>query len=176
MKRKNYSTMDGRKFDKTLVRRLCPLADNLRHLLTRFGLRPYRVSILQTRWTAGHRGAGQEVVISAVEMLPTPKLTGIGELNPSIESPGLFEIGSVELSRISAVFTEEMLRGFDRDGTPPAEDVEVFYEIEFRDVNNVAVPRRFTLSSTPVYKGFGWTVSLTRAAGDRTRQSKELLS
>jgi len=65
---------------RTLTRRLISTVDGLRDLLTRFGLRPYEVRMVRTKWTGGYRGAGQEIVVFDEAILPTPLILGLDGL------------------------------------------------------------------------------------------------
>jgi len=161
----------------TLARTLIPTADVLRNLYTTFGLRPYVVSLVKTRWSGGRRGIGSELLeADPVAILPTPlvsDLTSLSEINTPI---GLDEYGEVLLSQVSGVYSEDFLRGHDNDGRPVQTDEQFYYEVEFpppcegRDGQR----RRFVLRGAPMYYAdrFQWNIRLERARQDRTRSGE----
>lgn len=157
----------------SLGQALVPVADVLRGLLTTFGLRPYVVRLMRTRWSSGERGVGVETIIESTILEPTPKiadLTGVA----AISTPaGLSEQGEVILSRISGRYTEEQLRGMAPSGLPVEASDSFFYEVEFPRPSDgrPSERRRFTLSSAPYYDPFGlqWRVQLRRQRDDRER-------
>jgi hypothetical protein len=51
-------SLDTQRYNKTLVRRLCPLVNVLRDLVVRFGLRGYSVRLVKVRWTGNRVGLG----------------------------------------------------------------------------------------------------------------------
>ena len=53
-----FSQLNGMDLSKTLGRRLINTVDRLRDIPVRFGLRPYEVHVIRTRWTGGERGVG----------------------------------------------------------------------------------------------------------------------
>jgi hypothetical protein len=158
--------------DQTLARTLIPVADNLRDLLTQFGMRPYRVRIVRVQWSNDARGSGTPVVVAENHLLPTPKLTGLDGITEVLNPVGLDETGSVLISGISGRYTEENLRGIDDDGTVIADNEEVFYEIEYiTPSGQPTFRRRFQLRGAPAYFAgrFQWQVTLERTRQDRRR-------
>lgn len=157
----------------SLAGQLRPVADSLRDLLTQFGLRPYKVSILRVRWTGLTRGEGQAQVVSELVLLPTPKVVSIENLEAVLSPIGVNETGTLELVQISTSYTEEQLRGLTARGEAIPANEEVLYEIEFQrlDGGGPLEKRRFTLASAPEYKpgAFQWAVRLERARGGRAR-------
>lgn len=157
---------------KTLAQRFIPLADDLRNLLTKFGLRPYKVRILRIRWANGLRGTGAAVVDDALDILPTPLVQDLSTMTAIVQPVGLDEIGTIIVSEISGRFTDEQLRFLDRDGRQPGPDEEVFWEIEFPRLDGrPSDKRRFMLRSAPMYFSgrLQWQVRLERAHHDRAR-------
>ena len=51
-------------YAESLAPSFIPLADELRDMLTEFGLRPYRVRQIIVQWSSGTRGEGQPTVIA----------------------------------------------------------------------------------------------------------------
>ncbi len=157
---------------RTLARQLIPVADQLRDLYTVFGLRPYLVRLVKTKWSLGRRNQGVEQVVFSRDILPTPlvsDLSGVAQVSSPI---GLDEIGDVVVSQISGRFTEDQLRGSDDLGNPPDKDEDLYYEIEFPTPGDgQGERRRFTINSAPMYFSdkFAWTLHLERQRMDRTR-------
>src|SRR6266704_2908723 len=96
-----FTDLTGDGISRTLVRKLVPTVDKLRDLNTKFGVRPYVVHVIRTRWTGGERGIGQEVVVQDVALLPTPKVTDLTGLTLQIQQIGAIEAGSVRVSEMS---------------------------------------------------------------------------
>jgi hypothetical protein len=158
----------------TLARTLVPVADSLRDLFTTFGLRPYVVNIVRTRWSSGKRGVGVEVVQpNPIALLPTPLLTDMSAVTEVNTPIGLDEFGEVLVQQISGRYTDDFLRGLDRDGRPPEPDEQVYYEVEFPPPceGREGQRRRFVIKGAPMYFAgrFQWHVRLERARQDRAR-------
>jgi hypothetical protein len=164
-----FSAPSSTDLNKTLARKFIPLADKLRDLMTKFGLRQYEVHVVRSRWSGGRRGAGQESVVSDVVVLPTPKIMDLTGLQEIANPTGLTEVGSVRVTEISGSYTESQLRGLDTDGTSPNRDEQVFYEIHFILPNGEAQRRRFLLRSAPFYEAgkLQWSLVLEKAQEDR---------
>jgi len=155
-----------------LIANLSKVADNIRGVAGAVGLRPYTVSIIKVRWTGGRRGDGVPEVIDTLMLDPTPLVSSISDLDQRLESYGLATMGIVQVSEISLRYDEDVLLGNDEDGTPPADDVEVFYEIALRtSLQGDPVLRRFTPVSTPAYDpgNLQYSIRLTAARGGRDR-------
>jgi hypothetical protein len=153
----------------SLARRFVPLADSLRDLLTRFGLRSYRVLAVRIAWSGGRRGYGTPTVVSEELLLPTPKIAPT--LDQVIQPIGALEVGSVEMSQISGRYSEEQLLGLEEDGSPLPPNVEFFYEVEFFPHAGPSVRRRFAPKGTPTYYPgrLQWTLRLERSFDSRER-------
>lgn len=171
---KPYTDLSGLDLSKTLAQKLIPVADFLRDLRTRFGMRPYEVHVIRTKWTGGERGVGEEYVDSDVTILPTPRIMDMSALQEIVHPVGLDEVGQVTLDEVSGRYTDDQLRGHHDDGTPPTEDENVFYEVVFPlpDGKSGNVDRRrFFPTSAPHYSAgkFEWWVRLERSHPDRPR-------
>ena len=168
-----FTQVTSRQVKNTLVRRFIPLADQLRDLLTKFGLRTYSVKVVRIQWSGGERGVGTPVVVKETLIEPTPKIGDFAGIAELVQSVGLDEVGSIELTRVSGRYTEEELRGQNYFGEQIPFDEEVFYEIEFpRPDDGPSLKRRFFIRSAPQYKpgSLAWSVRLEKAHEDRTRQ------
>lgn len=160
------------------MRSLVPCVDQIRDLNTCFGLRSYSVSLVATRWSGGRRGVGVEEVIRDEAILPTPLVSGVGELERQLSGLGTEEFGGVTISEISARYTEDQLLGRQADGSAPPPDETFWWEIRAVLPSEQTARRRFQLSAAPVLDmtSLQWTVKLARASEDRTRQLGSLRS
>ena len=170
---KGFTSVTGDTLRASLAPKLIPMVDRLRDLYSRFGLRNIRVRIVRTRWSGGVRGEGDEYVVSDLEILPTPKVSDLSALLEIIHPVGQDEVGSIQVSEISARYTEDQLVGLDSDGTEPTEDQQVYYETEtVRLDGKPGERRRFILAGVPSLStsGLQWTVPLQRAHDGRDRE------
>lgn len=153
----------------SLTQKMIPTVDRLRDLYTRFGARLYTVTMVHTRWTGGVRGVGQEVVVSEVTILPTPKVSDLSALSQLTTPIGSQETGTLRVSEISGCYSEEMLSG-EINGRQPDESENFFYEVTFLRPDGQPSDRRRFLPGTPSYDAlrFEWTVDLDRAYDNRT--------
>jgi hypothetical protein len=168
---KRFTEVTSSQAKKTLARRFVPLADSLRDLLTKFGLRAYKVTIIRVEWSGGKRGRGTPGIIEERTILPTPKISSFDALTELVQPVGLEELGSVELSQISGTFTEEQLRGTSNEGDSIPQNQEFFYEVEFFPHEGPSQKRRFYPRSAPTYfpGRLQWSIRLEKANEDRAR-------
>lgn len=156
----------------TLAQKLIPVADNIRNLNTRFGVRPYKLRVVRVRWSGGRRGRGVPSIEHEMDILPTPMVQDLSTLTEVVNPIGLDETGVVGVSEISGRFTEDQLRLATDAGDPPDPDEEVFYEIEFpQSADKSSIRRRFYLRGAPYYDAgrFQWQLRLEKANEDRAR-------
>src|SRR5574337_474611 len=172
---KPFTDLSGLDLSNTLARKLIPVADVLRDLRTKFGMRPYEVHIIRQRATGGDRGVGEQYTMSDVVILPTPRIVDLSTLADVVQEIGLDELGSVTMDEISGRFTEYQLRGFHDDGSPPDQDEVVFYEVFFPQIGSTGTRRRFYPASAPHYAAgrFEWSLRLERARPDRPPDSDQ---
>lgn len=154
---------------KTLAQRFIPLADSLRDLCTKFGMRPYKLRVVRARWMGGRRGVGSPMIEQSLDILPTPLITDLSTLTEVVHPVGLDESGSILVTEISGRFTDNdlRLRGAQEPDDPA---VEVFYEIEFPQPGGAdSIKRRFYSRSAPHYNSgrLQWQLRLERAHPDR---------
>jgi len=148
--------------------RWTPVVDAIRGLHAQFGTRPYQVWKVKTRWSGGVRGEGTETVVSATEIVPTPRVGGVESLDEILSPSGRCEQGQLELSEVSLSYAESDLTWATDGYTVPA-DEEWFYEVRF----NNGMRRRFYPVGAPerdASRTFGWRVRLTRQHADRDTQ------
>jgi len=167
-----YTQLNGLDLSRTLGRKLIDTVDRVRDIAVRFGLRPYEVHIIRTRWTGGERGVGMEVVIWDEAVLPTPLITSLDGVQRIVNIVGLDEIGTVSLQQVSGRYAEGFLSGTDSEGNPQDSDTQFYYEIQFPTpgtISDGAPRRRFFPASAPSYDAsrFQWSISLQRSHVDR---------
>lgn len=166
-----FTEPNGLDIERSLVSSLIPCVDQIRDLYTCFGARAYEVALIRTRWTGGKRGVGVEEVFSELKILPTPKVWGMPEIDTVLEAIGEREVGAVQVTEISARYTEEELTGEDLDGNPVEEDQHFYWEIRQITSGARARRRRFEVDAAPTLEPlkFQWKVNLIKALEDRTR-------
>lgn len=167
-----FTQVTSQQTKKTLARRFVPLGDRLRDLLTKFGLRTYRVTLVTIKWSDGARGVGTPSVVKEELILPTPKLLDMATLTELVQPIGLDEAGSIEVSQISGRYTEDQLMGRDEDGADIPEDSEFFWELEFPRLDGKpGEKRRFFPRGAPMYHPgrLQWVVRLEKGHADRQR-------
>jgi hypothetical protein len=155
---------------KTVAAKLVPVADNLRDLQVKLGIRTYQVRIIKTRWTGGYRGDGVEIIVSSMDVLPTPLVDNVGNLSEQVQSYGLVEDGTMQISEISGRYTESEVLGWASPSQPPADDEQVFWEVEYPQTDGRGVrKRRFLPITAPAYnaENLQWTVTVTRSNPER---------
>lgn len=160
---------------RTLVNRFGPRVDRLRQLATKFGLRPYRVFMVWSRFSGGEEGAGEKVILRREEIVPTPKVEGLDSTRFVMSHPGVIPEGTARLSQISIQYTSDHLRGLwipeqHEDRIEPGYAFE--YEI-VEDGRGDSQPVRclYRLSSQPERQAgkVGWVLTLERVSGDLER-------
>ena len=168
-----FTQLTAPQMRRTLGQTLLPVADTLRNLLTDFGLRPYVVHLLQTRWSTGERGVGVEIILADCPLLPTPRITDLTEVLNIVTPAGLAEQGEILVTRISGLMTEEQLRGIWPNGEQTEKDSQFMYEVRF---DNVATGfpgerRRFFPVSAPYFDApaLQWRIKLRKQRDDRAR-------
>lgn len=175
IKKDGFTVSTPQLLAKALGQKLIPVVDRVRDISTQLGLRPYRVHIIRTRWSGPRRGAGVEVVIHDMELLPTPFLVDMRSLVEQITPIGMNESGVVQLQKISGRYTEDQLVGVGPDGGQVAANETVYYEIEFfRPDGTPAEKRRFTRDSVPTYNATSveWQVTLVNVLEKRGRDGE----
>ena len=162
----------------TLVNRFVKLADRLRQLNTKFGLRPYRVFLVWSKWTGEERGEVNEVEALRIEILPTPKVSSLDSVALNPMSAGIVPVGSLRVTEVSGAFTQDVLMGKKlpvlHEETIP-EPWEFFYEVvEDGRGDPEPVRSKFRLMSTPFRnaENVEWNVTLERVSEDRDRKGR----
>jgi hypothetical protein len=156
----------------SLAQKLIPAVDRIRDLYTKFGMRPYRVWLVRTRFAGHKRGQGVEQVVLEQEILPTPLVVDMRALTEVVTPVGLNEQGVVQLQYVSGRYTEELLMGVGPDGSQVASNETAYYEIEFfRRDGAPSERRRFVRDSVPQYNSsqFQWMVTLVSVLENRAR-------
>lgn len=164
-----FTTVTTRQAKATLARDFVDLADDLRDMLTQFGLRTYKVSMIRLQWSGGRRGRGAPIIVSEEALLPTPKISSLDALTELVQPVGVDELGAIELTQISGRYTEEQLTGKGVDGSPIPPNEEFFYEIEFFPQAGPSKKRRFQTKTAPNYfpGKLQWVLRLEKANDNR---------
>ena len=168
-----FTLVDTEQYATTLVNELTGVVDFCRDINTYLGERQYRISLIWTRWSGGHRGIGQEVVDFEIPVLPTPVISDLKNVGLELTPIGINESGGIFVAEISPRYPESMLLGNDivvRPGQELPQDVNFFWEVFFPATMKPGERRRFTPKSPPNKDptGFEWTIRLIRAQGGRT--------
>ena len=168
-----FAQLDGLSSEGTLAHRMIRVADRMRDLRVRFGLRPYVVHMVRTRWSSGVRGKGPEITISDDVLLPVPLISDLTGLALTADAAIFNEVGSLVLSEVSGQYSENMLRGRGSKGEPIPDDESFWYEVELVGAES-AERRRFSIRSAPTYQAsrFQWVITLYVAAGGRGRDGE----
>lgn len=175
-----FTVPDGNLITRSVVRKLHAVADTVRDLKVKLGLRTYSVRVVRQRWTGKFRGQGAPETWT-MDILPVPRVEGIESLFEVVGAAGKREEGVVVVDQISLRYTEAQLQGWDDAApvldsglatvAPDARD-EVFWEIELvAPDGQPSQKRRFSLARAPEYMAgkLYWRVTLERAQGDRER-------
>lgn len=138
-------------------------------------------------------GVGVPVVVAEVELLPTPRVTGVGNIGQNVDAVGRTESGAVTVDQISYRLSEDLLQGllppFRVPGQPDQmkDGLEFFWEIQQDRPGGYITPgyeaceqptdmkaqrRRFAVQGIPEAQSgdFQWMVTLMRADGERSRE------
>lgn len=157
---------------RSVVARLGKTADKVRQVATKLGARPYRVSLVWSRWDGEERGEGTKREVKRIEILPTPRITSLDALSFNPFHAGVYPIGSVRVDEISTSLTEDQLRGLtfpvDAEEEVP-ESFDFWWELAYdgRDGREVR-PQKYRILSPPYFdaENVQWKVSLERVSGD----------
>jgi hypothetical protein len=182
----------------SLIHRIAPRVDRARQYLTRFGLRPYRVELVWVRWSGEERGDGEECEIPGgrIEILPTPKVKNLDAVAYRFFSGGVLPVGSILVSQISALYTQDQLTGlalpteeFTKRNDPPTlasstrlprkpsanslpEPYDFFWEVrEDGRGDDPSARNKFRLAALPMREAgaVDWSVILERVSNDENR-------
>lgn len=158
------------------------LADKLRQLGTKFGIRSKRVFLVWTQFSGNERGEGDEEIVKRLEILPTPKVIDLTSVSLNPFSAGKYPVGSIRVTEISLTLTQDDLAGTkgpwaDQQTTVP-EDWDFFWLVqEDGRGDNPPAETRYRLAATPNRKegNVCWEVVLERTAEDLTRSGASRL-
>lgn len=164
---------------RTLAVKLGRVADNVRQIATKLGVRPIRVFLVWTIFDGKERGEGIETELARKEILPTPLVLGLDAVAAQPFSAGKYGAGSVRVGEISVrEFDRPLLKGERLPMTPERpigeERIDFFYELVDDDRSELAPYRaRYRITGEPDLRAdeVQWVIVLERSAEDRTRQS-----
>lgn len=91
----------------TLRDSLIPVVDNARQMVADSGLRPYTVTIRTRVWSGGKIGTG-EATDSDLVISPAPKVERF-PVRLIASSGGIYQEGDLQITKISATYSEEDL-------------------------------------------------------------------
>jgi len=153
--------------ETTLVEDLAEVADDIRQIATDLGARPYTVHAIRVRWEGGEVGRGEPVPSFEVQLLPTPKLSGISSFDRYNAEAGAVERGDMVLTGVSPRYSESDIDTMFGVDAGPDEECFVEVRIDQRDGNTIR--RRFALAKPPERRPTmcDWRVSIRRHSGDR---------
>ena len=182
--------------------RLGPTVDRLRGRMTTFGLRPYEVYLVWTRWSGQERGEGTERILKRVPILPVPKVDELTAISMQFFAGGTLPVGSLRVTEISSSYSQEVLMGriipndpsADRgsiiqgkgpknatknsiEGTEVVDPYEFFWEVveDGRSNNGInPIRSRFRPMSAPARRAaqFDWSIILERVSEDMDRDGQ----
>ena len=157
----------------SLAASLAGVADCARNIGVGLGLRPYTVHLVWTRWSGGERHVGQEEVVRQVQILPTPKVTAISDIQAALIAPGTDEQGMVRVSEVSVSgrYNEDLLLGRGTHGADTAPDQNFYWEVRYPQDDGTSIFRRFVPRGAPErdMERLEWKLDLNRAGEDRDR-------
>jgi len=162
-----------------LAFKLVPVADKIRALASKFGLRPYRVFLVHGTWTGEREGQGQLLRTSRRELLPTPRVRSMDSVRQYLRATGRTEDGDIYIDQISASIPEDDMLGKTpdlRDPSNPRSALEVsefWWEVvEERPSDPKPVIRRFVPASAPDLRrdSLAWSINLTKQDYDPSRE------
>jgi len=158
----------GHEVRRSLVEDLGQVVDDIRQLATDLGARPYTVHVVRIAWSGGEVGRGEPSTALELQILPTPRLTGVGEGAVRSQEPGgAIERGDVRLTGVAPRYTEDELGNY--FGVEPGE--ECFFEVRIDQRDGEARRRRYVLARPPERRPehCDWVLVLRRHDGDRQR-------
>ncbi len=168
---------------RSILNRVARTVDKARQVGVKAGLRSRRVFLVWTLWDGAERGAGNETEYSRMELLPTPRVSGLDAVARASFSAGVLPEGSVRVELVSALYTEAQLNGFLVPPSacclepvvwnPPPPNGSFFYEVvEDGRGDELPVRQKYRLASQ-VWRREGrisWSFALERVSEDNTEE------
>lgn len=161
---------------RSLANRFGRLADNVRQLATKLGIRPYRVFLVWSQYDGQVRGEGNESVIARVEVLPTPRVSELTSVQLALYGAGNLPTGTLRIDQISvAKWNEAQLMGRALPTDTDAEHIPPHYDFWYEIVEdgrggNEPMRTRYRLLGVPFRNAGGvqWGVLVERQQDDAT--------
>jgi hypothetical protein len=166
---------------ESILQRVAPIVDKARQIGVRSGLRSRRVFLVWTTWDGAERGEGNEVELSRMELLPTPRVTGLDAVAMQSFSAGVLPEGSIRVELVSVLYTEAQLNGFIVPPSerclaplvwnPPPPNGSFFYEVVEDGRGDVLPTRQKYRLASQVWRREGrvsWSFVLERISEDST--------
>lgn len=154
---------------RSLAEELGETVDDLRHLETTFGLRPYRYFAIRARWSGGEVGRGDLRVVRETELVPPPRVVE-RSLRRGAGAGGRDESGTVRLDEISPRYTEDDLSMLFPRALAAGEEAWIEERSDGRDGYETR-RRRFSVASAPKRdpQTWSWQLELRVQEGGRDR-------
>lgn len=170
------NVLTGRDLASTLIASLTPTVDCIRDIATQLGARPYRVSLVWTRWSGGSRGEGHETVEREEALTPTPYVKDVSDLDRKLMPGGAEEVGDVKVTEISPRYTEDYLCGRDENGNDIPDDVSFYWEVLLPQARGNGIRRRYYPAGPPNTEStdFQWSIRLKKISENRQRDGLTL--
>jgi len=163
----------------SILQRVAPMVDRARQVATKTGLRSRRVFLVWTMWDGVEIGAGDEVELARMELLPTPRVQGLDAVALQSFSAGILPEGSIKVDCVSVRYTEDQLNGRVVPPTskcaqptvwdPPPVNGSFFYEVvEDGRGDQEPVRQKYRLSSQTWRREgrIAWSFTLERISED----------
>jgi hypothetical protein len=168
---------------RSILEKVSRSVDRARQVATKTGLRSRRVFLVWSQWSGAAVGDGDEVELSRMELLPTPRVRGLDGVTFSSYGAGVLPEGSLRVDLVSVQYTEDQLRGHVVPPSsacltplvwnPPPPNGTFFYEVvEDGRGDRLPIRQRYRLLGQPDRKEgrVCWGFALERASEDNTRE------
>jgi hypothetical protein len=153
------------------------LAPRLFQLNTRFGVRPYLVDLVWSKWTGKERGEGDEKLIRKLPLLPTP-LVDLSGITYEGSPVGRVPTGMTTMREVALTWEVDVLQGLRIP--KPFEDVlpdpyDFYYEVHTDDrTGPLPQHMKFRLAKVPFLDAANvqWVLTLERMSEDAERNGQ----
>jgi hypothetical protein len=111
------------------TRTVAPVLDKTRAIVQDLGLRPYRVFLIEDRWSGSRKGDGTYYRAILFEITPSPQVVVYSAARIAA-SGGALQAGTIALRGISRTYTKEQLEGQSIYGDDPPKNRDFFYALQ----------------------------------------------
>jgi hypothetical protein len=130
------------------------------------------------RYTGSDYGEGDRVELARIELLPTPRVRSLDNLQRNLMAAGMVAAGSVRVDLISATYTYDQLTG-KMMPKPHADQEPVPYDFHYEVIEDgrgdeKPIRAKFRLLGLPGRQAgkVSWTLTLERVQGDNDRDGR----